>query len=230
MYIYGKNVIKEAILNKRKIHQLFVEKQHKDTIFLSFLKEHNLTYTTLDKGKLGQLVDTGLHQGVVAEIDPYKTYALDQLPESEHVKLVMLDSIEDPHNLGAIIRTAVAAGIDGIVMSAKQQVPLNATVAKVSSGGIEHIKVYLSKQLFTALETLKEKGFHIVGTDVKGAYAHNQFEYPKKTVIILGNEGKGIRPLVKKYCDTFVYIPMKGHMQSLNVSVAAALLMYEVTK
>jgi len=230
MYIYGKNVVKEAIINKRKIYTLYIEKQHKDQLFLNFLKDNQMSFTYLDKGKMGQLVDSGLHQGIVAEVEDYQTYDLNDLEDKDTIKLVMLDSIEDPHNLGAIIRTAVAAGIDGIVMSAKQQVPLTATVAKVASGGLEHIKVYTSKQLFEAMEILKQKGFHIVGTDMKGSHAHNAYPYPKKTVIVLGNEGKGIRPLVKKGCDAFVYIPMKGHIQSLNVSVAAALLMYEITK
>ena len=230
MYIYGKNVIKEAILNNRKIFSLFVEKNHKDIPYLKFLKDKGITYTFLDKGKLGQLVDTSLHQGIVADVEAYKTYDLNELENKSSSKLVILDSIEDPHNLGAIIRSAVASGIDGIVMSIKQQVPLNATVAKVSSGALEHIKVYVVKQLFTGIEILKQKGYEIVGTDFKAEFSHQTFSYKPKTAIVLGNEGKGIRPLVKKECDAFVYIPMKGHIQSLNVSVAAALLMYEVMR
>lgn len=230
MYIYGKNVIKEAILNQRKIFTLYVEKNHKDITYLKFLKDKDVPFTFLDKGKLGQLVDTSLHQGIVADVEAYKTFDLESLEDKNTSKLVILDSIEDPHNLGAIIRSAVASGIDGIVMSAKQQVPLNATVAKVSSGSIEHIKVYVCKQLFSGIETLKEKGYEIVGTDFKAEFSHQHFPYKPKTAIVLGNEGKGIRPLVKKTCDAFVYIPMKGHIQSLNVSVAAALLMYEMMR
>jgi predicted rRNA methylase len=230
MYIYGKNVIKEAIYNKRKIHSLFVEKQHKDIAFLKFLKDHDVSFSYLDKGKLGQLVDTGLHQGVVADVEPYELIDLSFLEDKVESKLVILDSIEDPHNLGAIIRSAVASGMDGIVMSVKQQVPLNATVAKVSSGAIEHIKIYVVKQLFIGIEMLKEKGYEIIGTDLKANHSHQTYTYKPKTAIVLGNEGKGIRPLIKKECDDFVYIPMKGHIQSLNVSVAAALLMYELTR
>lgn len=230
MYIYGKNVIKEAIINNRKIFSLFVEKNHKDIPYLKFLKDKGISYTFLDKGKLGQLVDTSLHQGIVADVEAYKTYDLSELEDKPSSKLVILDSIEDPHNLGAIIRSAVASGIDGIVMSIKQQVPLNATVAKVSSGALEHIKVYVVKQLFMGIEQLKQKGYEIVGTDLKAEFSHQKFPYKPKTAIVLGNEGKGIRPLVKKECDAFVYIPMKGHIQSLNVSVAAALLMYEVMR
>jgi len=230
MLIYGKNVVLEALHAKRKFHKLYVDTKMKDVTFLSIIKKFDIAITHQSKEQLHNLVLQSNHQGVVADVEDYKVYTLEDLLKEEISKLVVLDSIEDPHNLGAIIRTAAAAGIDGIVMSVKQQVPINATVAKVSSGGIEHVKIATTPQLFKGLDDIKLAGFEIIGTDMRADTSFKERIYKEKTAIVMGNEGSGLRPLVKKKCDTFVKIPMKGHMNSLNVSVAAALLMYEITK
>ena len=230
MLIYGKNVVLEALHAKRKFNKLYVDTKMKDVTFLSIIKKFDVEITHRSKEQLHNLVLHSNHQGVVADVEDYKVYALEDLLKEEVSKLIVLDSIEDPHNLGAIIRTAAAAGIDGIVMSLKQQVPINATVAKVSSGGIEHVKIAITPQLFKGLDDIKQAGFEIVGTDMRADTSFKDKVYKEKTAIVMGNEGSGLRPLVKKKCDAFVKIPMKGHMDSLNVSVAAALLMYEMTK
>jgi predicted rRNA methylase len=230
MLIYGKNVIKEALYNNRKFYKLYVDTSMKDVAFLNMLKNFKIELIHKSKEQLHNIALQSNHQGVVAEVEDYKVYDLRALIESGAEKLLILDSIEDPHNLGAILRTAAASGIDGIVMSVKQQVPLNATVAKVSSGGIEHIKVAVTPQLFKGIDDLKEAGFEIVGTDMHATVSYRERLYQGKVAMVMGNEGSGLRPLVKKKCDQFIKIPMKGHMESLNVSVAAALLMYEMTK
>lgn len=230
MLIYGKNVVLEALHAKRKFNKLFVDTKMKDVTFLSVIKKFDVEITHQSKEQLHNLVLQSNHQGVVADVEDYKVYTLEDLIKEQVSKLIVLDSIEDPHNFGAIIRTAAAAGIDGIVMSAKQQVPINATVAKVSSGGIEHVKIAITPQLFKGLDDIKQAGFEIIGTDMRADTSFKDRKYQEKTAIVMGNEGSGLRPLVKKKCDTFVKIPMKGHMNSLNVSVAAALLMYEITK
>lgn len=230
MLIYGKNVIIEALRAKRRFYKLYADTKMNDVSFLNAIKKFGVEITHQSKEQLHNLVLQSNHQGVVADVEDYKVYKLDELLFEDVSKLMVLDSIEDPHNLGAMIRTAAAAGIDGIVMSVKQQVPINATVVKVSSGGIEYVKIATTPQLFKGLEELRQAGFEIIGTDMNADVSYRDRSYSQKTAIVMGNEGSGLRPLVKKKCDTFVKIPMKGHMDSLNVSVAAALLMYEITK
>ncbi|MGA0351258.1 MAG: 23S rRNA (guanosine(2251)-2'-O)-methyltransferase RlmB [Acholeplasmataceae bacterium] len=230
MLIYGKNVVKEALYNNRKFYKLYVDTTMKDVSFLSMLKKFDVDVIHQSKEQLHNLSLQANHQGVVAEVEDYQVYDLTTLINESVEKLLVLDSIEDPHNLGAILRTAAASGIDAVVMSVKQQVPLNATVAKVSSGGIEHIKVAVTPQLLKGIDDLKLAGFEIIGTDMSASISYRARKYPGKVAMIMGNEGSGLRPLVKKKCDQFVKIPMKGHMESLNVSVAAALLMYEMTQ
>lgn len=230
MLIYGKNVVKEALYAKRKFYRLYADKTMKDAAFLKLLQSFDVPVIHQTKEQLHNIVGQANHQGVVADVEAYQTLTLEALLDKQPQKILVLDSIEDPHNLGAILRTAAAAGIDGIVMSVKQQVPLNATVAKVSSGGIEHMDIAVTPQLFKGLDDLKAHGFLIVGTDGQAQTSYRELKYPDKIAMVMGNEGAGLRPLVKRKCDTFVHIPMKGHMESLNVSVAAALLMYEMTK
>lgn len=230
MIIYGKNVIKEALFNKRTFYKLYVDTTMKDTSFLKMLQSFDVPVVHKSKSELHNLALHSNHQGVVADVEPYKVFTLETLIQEGVEKLLVLDAIEDPHNLGAILRTAAASGIDGVVMSVKQQVPLNATVAKVSSGGIEHIKVAVTPQLFKGIDMLKAANFEVVGTDMHASTSFRERTYQGKVALVMGNEGSGLRPLVKKKCDAFIHIPMKGHMESLNVSVAAALLMYEMMK
>lgn len=229
MYIYGKNSIKEAIYAQHKIEALYIDKAFKDAEFFKWLKSTHIPFERIDKGRLGQLAGSSMHQGIVALVEPYHYTDLESLLKKEGIKrFIILDSIEDPHNLGAILRTAEATQMTAIIMSEKQQVPLNATVAKVSSGAIEHVKVCLVPQLFKGIELLKSYGVTVFGTDMNTTKSFKEMDLRGSIAVVLGNEGKGLRPLVKKACDDLIFIPMKGHIQSLNVSVAAALLMYEL--
>lgn len=229
MIVYGKNVVKEAIFAKRDIYQLYLDEKLSDQHFLGFLKDKGIKFQYKTKGELNSLTQNAVHQGIVADVKPYEYKELsDILVKDRRQRFIILDGIEDPHNLGAIMRTAEATALDAIIVSKKGQVPLNATVAKVSSGAIEHVPVVLVTNINQAILTLKKHNVWVVGTD--GATTKTFTDLPKldSIAVILGNEGEGIRPLVKQNCDYLVKIPMYGKINSLNVSVAAALMMYQM--
>lgn len=229
LIIYGKNVVKEAIFAKRKIYQLYLDERFSDHHFLAFLKDKNIAYVNKNKGELNKLSDQNLHQGIVAEVEPYAYAELnDVLDQNKQQRFIILDGIEDPHNLGAIMRTAEAVKLDGIIISKKNAVPLNATVAKVSSGAIEHVKVIAVTNINQAIQKLKDASVWVVGTDGQTDQSYDDLPKNVSLAIVMGNEGEGIRPLVKQNCDMLVKIPMYGKINSLNVSVAAALMMYKM--
>lgn len=227
MYIYGKNSIKEAIFAERKIKELYLDDKFNDHKYLSFLLENEIKIKYTNKGELNNLTNNGIHQGVVAKVESYKYKSLEEVLNKEvRQRFLILDGINDPHNLGAIIRTAEATKLDGIIVPGKNQVPLTGVVSKVSSGAIEHVNLIAVTNINQTILKLKENNVWIIGTD--GSAENEYTEIPKdlSTAIVLGNEGFGIRPLVKKNCDILVKIPMYGKVNSLNVSVAAALMLY----
>lgn len=229
MIIYGKNVIKEAVFAKRRIYKLYIDQQFSDHRFLQFLKDKEVEITLLSKNELNKLTDNQNHQGVVAEVEAYETYDLFDIVDKNKIQhFMILDGIEDPHNLGAVMRTAEACQLDGIIMSKKGAVPLTATVAKVSSGAIEHVKVILVPNINQAILELKKQGVWVVGTDGNTEKTYDDMPKDVSLAVVMGNEGEGIRPLVKQNCDLLVKIPMFGKINSLNVSVAAALMMYKM--
>lgn len=230
MIIYGKNVVIEALKAKRPIYKLMIDHKMSDTTVLKYLKDASIEIDKVDKGHLNNITNHAVHQGIVAEVEPYQYKKIQDIINISNGKFIILDSIEDPHNLGAIIRTADAMGVDAIIMSQKQQVPLNATVAKVSTGAIEYVPIVLVPQLFKGISLLKDAGIKIYGTDMKDAVSYQDASYKGSVAVILGNEGKGIRNSIKPLCDEMIMIPMKGHVQSLNVSVAAALMMQLLTQ
>ena len=231
MIIYGKNPIKEAIFKERKIYRLYLDNKFKDRQFLDFLSQREIDVIKVSKDKLNELSDNAIHQGVVADVLDYQYYDLEKVYQQNKTnRFIILDEITDPHNLGAILRTAEAAGIDAIIVSKRQQAPLNATVAKVSSGAIEHVPVVAVSNLNNTILKLKKMNFIIVGTDGSAEVSYQEMPKEQNIAVILGSEGSGIRPLVKSNCDLLVKIPMYGKINSLNVSVAGALLMYEMIK
>ncbi|MFA6800580.1 MAG: 23S rRNA (guanosine(2251)-2'-O)-methyltransferase RlmB [Acholeplasmataceae bacterium] len=229
MIVYGKNVIREAIFAKRPFFALYLDLKFNDDSFIQFLKDYHIRYELVSKDELFNLSKTKNHQGIVANLKDYDYAPIEILKDQkEFQKVIILDSIEDPHNLGAILRTAEATQMSAIIIPKKQQVPLNATVAKVSSGAIEHVPVIEVTNINKAIEQLKSFGFWIVGTDGQTEHDYNDLPKNAHIAVILGNEGSGMRPLVKKNCDLLVKIPMYGKINSLNVSVAAALMMYKM--
>lgn len=227
MIIYGKNIVKEAVYVKRPIFNLYLDDKFNDKEFVKFLEDNKIKYSFKNKGELNNLTSNGIHQGVVAEVLAYKTKELlDVIDKDKRQRFLILDELEDPHNLGAILRTAEATKLDAIIMSKRNQVPLNATVAKVSAGAIEHVDVVTVGNINQAIQTLKDNGIWIVGTDDKATNDYLDIPKDLSVAIVLGNEGQGIRHLVKSNCDILVKIPMFGKVNSLNVSVAAALMLY----
>ncbi|MFA5470532.1 MAG: 23S rRNA (guanosine(2251)-2'-O)-methyltransferase RlmB [Acholeplasmataceae bacterium] len=229
MIVYGKNVIREAVYASRPIFNMYVDQKFSDHKFLAFLEEKGIRYELVSKEKLNQLTDLQNHQGLVANVKDYETYTLEEVVD-QNVKqrFLILDGLEDPHNLGAILRTAEATKLSGIIMSKKGQVQLNATVAKVSSGAIEHVKVISVSNINQAIMNLQKLGIIVVGTDGNTELTYDDMPLDQSLAVVLGNEGVGIRPLVKNNCDMLVKIPMFGKINSLNVSVAAALMMYKM--
>lgn len=230
-YIYGRSVVKEAIIAKRTIFQMFIQEGNVEMI--AFAKSHQQTFKVVSQKILSQTVD-GLHQGVVAEVESYRYIGLEDILHSarqQYPLILVLDGIEDPHNLGAILRTCDASGVDGVIIPKNRSVGLNSTVAKVSTGAIEHVKVCEVTNITQTLKTLKEKGYWVVGaelTDKSRDYRSVSYDMP--VALILGSEGKGISRLVLEQCDFIVQIPMFGHVNSLNVSVSCGIIIYEIIK
>jgi len=229
LIIYGKNVIREAVFAGRRFYKLYLDEKLNDHRFIQFLDDKKVKYQFTTKNELNQLSKNQLHQGMVADVEDYQTYELkDVLDKDKKQYFIILDGIEDPHNLGAMIRTAEAVQIDGIIMSKKGAVPLTATVAKVSSGAIEHVKIILVSNINQAMLEMKKNGVWVIGTDGQTDQTYDDMPKDVSLAVVMGNEGEGMRPLVKQNCDMLVKIPMYGKINSLNVSVAAALMMYKM--
>ena len=195
-------------------------------------KEAHVLVQFVPKKKLDGMIE-GNHQGVIAQVAAYQYAELDDLfalaaKKNEDPFFLLLDEIEDPHNLGSIMRTADAAGAHGIIIPKRRAVGLTATVAKLSTGAIEHIPVVRVTNMSRTIDELKEKGVWIAGTDAKGKEDYRQFDGSLPLGLVIGSEGKGMGRLIRDKCDFLIQLPMAGHVTSLNASVAAALLMYEV--
>jgi 23S rRNA (guanosine2251-2'-O)-methyltransferase len=233
--IMGRNTVLEALRSKRDIHKIWIaEGATKGQIqqVIAVAKENKILIQTAPKKKLDQMVE-GNHQGVIAQVAAYQYAEIDdifKLAESrqEEPFILLLDELEDPHNLGSILRTADASGVHGIIIPKRRAVGLTATVAKSSTGAIEHIPVARVTNLSRTIEELKERGVWIAGTDAKGSQDYRLMDGTMPLGIVIGSEGKGISRVIKEKCDFLYHLPMVGHVTSLNASVAASLLMYEV--
>ncbi len=223
MQIYGRNASLEA-LDKAVVRKAYVYENIKDKEILTKLKKVNTVF--LPKQQL-DLMEKGNHQGIILEIDDYKYSNLESMLNDEII--VVLDHLEDPHNFGAIIRTLEAAGLKNIVIPKDRSVKVNGTVMKVSAGALANVNIALVSNINNTLEKLKKYGFWIIGTDMVGTDYKN-IDYTGKIVLVISNEGTGISPSTKKHCDFIASIPMKGKVNSLNASVAAALIIYEAVR
>jgi len=219
VYVYGKNVAKDI---NQEIEKAYVLKGFKDK---EILNKINAPIIYVDKQKLDNMVD-GLHQGIVLKIKDYEYYDIEDLDSDI---IVMLDHLEDPHNLGAIIRTCEAAGIKDIIIPKDRSVQVNSTVMKTSAGCLDRVRISTVTNLVNSINYLKDKGYWIIGTDMEGT-DYKTLDYKGKIVIIIGNEGKGISRLVKESCDFIATIPMHGSVNSLNASVAAAIILFETRR
>lgn len=233
--IMGRNTVLEALRSERDIHKIWVaEGATKGQIqqVVAVAKENKVLVQIVPKKKLDQMVE-GNHQGVIAQVAAYQYAEIDEIfslaaKKQQDPFMLLLDELEDPHNLGSILRTADAAGVHGIIIPKRRSVGLTATVAKASTGAIEHIPVVRVTNLSRTIEELKERGVWIAGTDAKGSRDYREMDASIPLAIVIGSEGKGISRIVKEKCDFLYHLPMVGHVTSLNASVAASLLMYEV--
>ena len=230
-YIYGKNTVLTRLNENMPIEKLFLLEQNKWTDVLNLAKQARIEVVMCNRSKLDTLAN-GNHQGIVAQIREYKTYSIEEILSSvEKGKtplLVMCDGLEDPHNLGAILRTADAVGVDGVIIGKHRSVSLTPTVAKVSTGAIDTVKVAQVTNLTQTLKELKKAGFWICGADSEKASDYRQANLSAPLVLVVGSEGFGLSRLVKEQCDFTVKIPMIGKVSSLNASVATAVLLYEI--
>lgn len=225
MYIYGKNVAIETLRNRQPIKKAYIYRNFQDKNIISELQKRNIPIKFVDKFELDKLAK-GNHQGIILSIPDYEYTPLDELLKKENALLVILDHLEDPHNLGAIIRTCEAAGVDGIILPKNRSVDVNSTVMRTSVGALDYVKIAQVTNLVGTMKELKEKGFWIVGTDMDGT-DYQEIDYRGNTAIVIGNEGNGMARLVKENCDFIATIPMNGKINSLNASVAAGIIIYE---
>jgi len=211
MYVYGKNVAEEILKDKTKIKKVYISENFNDTNITN--KIQNLDVKVLTKKELDRMVKEN-HQGIIFEIKDYEYAELDELIKLENPLIVILDHIVDPHNLGAIIRTCEAAGVDGIILPKDRSVSVNGTVMKTSVGTLENVKISMVTNLTNTIKKLKKMGFWFIGTDMEGTN-YKELDYKGKTCIIIGSEGFGMSRIVKNECDFIATIPMKGKVNSL---------------
>ncbi len=233
-FVYGHHASVESLKSTQEINKVWLQTGLQDKIrneITQLAKKKKLVIQQAPKSKLDELTDGGNHQGVVLSVAAFEYASIDDLFEQADKKgeapfFVILDGIEDPHNLGSILRTADAAGVHGIIIPKRRAVQLTATVAKTSTGAIEHVPVTRVTNLVNIVEELKKRNVWVFGTDMAGD-DYRRWDANGAVALIIGNEGRGISPLLKKKVDGMVTIPMVGHVQSLNASVAASLLIYQ---
>lgn len=230
MYVYGKNVAKDLLTGNNIIKEVFLQDNFNDKEIIDLLKIKNIPVKIRTKKQIDDLC-SGLNQGIILSIPDYQYNNLDSIINSNSDDVVViLDHLEDPHNLGAIIRTCEAAGIKSIILSKNRQVQVNATVMKTSAGTLQNINLVLVSSIANCIDSLKDNGYWIVGTSLTDSVDYRTVDYSGKIAIVIGNEGSGISSLVAKKCDFLVKIPMYGTTNSLNASVAAGIMIYEVIR
>ena len=229
MIVYGKNVARDLLKKNKNIEKIILQDSFNDKEILSLIEKNNIKYKYTSKKEIDHLVD-GVHQGILLYVSDYKYSSLDDLISEDNNFLVLLDHLEDPHNLGAIIRTCEAAGVDGIVLPKDRQVQINSTVMKTSVGTLDNVKIASVTNLVNAINKLKDAGYWIVGTALDNSVDYRSIDYSGKIALVIGNEGNGISNIVEKNCDFIAKIPMYGKTNSLNASVAAGIMIYEVIR
>ena len=231
-YIYGRNVVVSRLKEARDIEEIYLLDTFKDRIIMDLVNKSKVKVVWCKKNRLDTLAGNEFHQGIVAKVQTYDYYDFDLLiedvREKDNALIVILDGIEDPHNFGAILRSCEAIGVDGVVVSKHGSCPLNSTVAKTSTGAIEVVKVSEVTNLVNSIKKLKSEGFWVVGAEAFNSVDYRAVDYNDKIVLIVGSEGKGISRLVLENCDYKVKLPMLGKVNSLNVSVACAILLYQI--
>ena len=236
--ILGRNAVIEALKSDRTIECLYVSKGDLEgsiKVALGLAKDKGVVVKEADRRKLDVMCEGLNHQGIVAKVTPFKYCEVSDILEvaerkNEKPFIVILDEIEDPHNLGSIIRTAELCGVHGIIIPKRRNVGVTSTVYKCSAGAIEHMKIAKVTNINATIDILTEKGIWIYGADIEGKDFSYNTDFSGACALIIGSEGKGISSLTLKKCDLLVKIPMIGKINSLNASVAGGIMMYEVLK
>lgn len=236
-FIYGKNPVVEAMEAGHEINKMLVLEGSKDRNLqkvVEMAKQRKIMLQFVERKMLDKIVEGENHQGVIAYVSPYEYYEVEDIlkiasDKGEPAFLIICDEITDPHNLGSIIRTANAVGVHGVIIPKRRSAAINQTVVKTSCGAVEYVPVARVTNITQTIKLLKEKGVWIVGTDM-GAPLYYSSNLTGNIAIVIGNEGDGIGRLVKESCDFMISLPMMGQVSSLNASVAASVVMYEVVR
>ena len=236
--IEGRNAVLELLNSNKDINKIFVqngEKHGSINKIIAMAKENKIIVVEAQKSKLDEMSNTKNHQGVIAIVPPFEYCKVEDILEvaknkNEDPFIIILDGIEDPHNLGSIIRTAETAGVHGIIIPKRRAASVNSTVNKTSAGAAQYMKIARVNNINETIKTLKENGVWICGTDMQTDTLYYNQEYKMPIAIVIGSEGFGMSRLTKENCDMLVKIPMKGKITSLNASVSAGIIMYEVAK
>lgn len=233
--LYGLHPVEEAIRSgNRRVESVLIARRQDARLqsILDACRAAGINVRLESKDRLTRLAGTGAHQGIVATVAEHRYVDFENLIRSKegHRFLLVLDGIEDPHNLGALLRTADGAGVDGVILPERRAAAVNATVVKTSAGATEYIPVARVTNVTRALEELKRNNIWCVGLDERGGDNYDAFDYRCDCALVLGGEGGGLHDLVRRTCDRVLRIPMAGRVPSLNVSVAGAIVMYEAAR
>ncbi len=234
--VEGRNSVLELLESDNDINKLYVQSGEKHGAIIKIIakaKEKKVVISEIDKNKLDQMSETHNHQGVIAIVPPYNYSSVEEILElakskNEKPFVIICDGIEDPHNLGSIIRTAECVGTHGVIIPKRRSAAVNATVNKTSAGAVAYVKVARVTNLNDTIKELQDNGVWIYGTDMDGTDNYNEVKYDSGVGIVVGSEGFGMSRLVKENCDFLIRIPMAGKINSLNASVSASIVMYEV--
>ncbi|MCI8640917.1 MAG: 23S rRNA (guanosine(2251)-2'-O)-methyltransferase RlmB [Clostridia bacterium] len=236
--IEGRNSVLELLESEKDINKIFITKGERHgsiNKIIAIAKERGIILVEKDKRQMDEISQNKNYQGVIAIVPPYEYCEIENILEvakekKEEPFVLILDGIEDPHNLGSIIRTAETAGVHGVIIPKRRAASVNSTVNKASAGAVQHIKIARVTNISDSIQKLKEEGLWICGTDINtDKYYYNQ-DLTGALGIVIGNEGTGISDKVRKNCDFLVKIPMKGKIESLNASVSAGIVIYESVK
>lgn len=236
--IEGRNSVLELLESGKDVNKIFIEKGEKHgsiNKIIGIAKDRKIVIVEVDRNKLNQMAESENHQGVIAIVPPFDYCEVDDIlaeatKREEAPFILILDGIEDPHNLGAIIRTAETAGVHGIIIPKRRACSVNSTVYKVASGAVEHMKIARVNNLNDEIKYLKEKDVWIYGTAIEATKYYYEENLKGAIALVIGNEGEGMSRLVRENCDVLLKIPMKGKITSLNASVSAGIVMYEAVK
>ncbi len=236
--IEGRNSVLELLESGKDINKIFIQQGEKHgsiNKIIAKAKENKVIVVQTDKSKLDQMSQTKNHQGVIAIVPPFEYSSVEDILEeakqrNETPFILILDGIEDPHNLGSIIRTAETAGVHGIIIPKRRAVAVNSTVNKVSAGAVQYMKIARVNNITETIRYLKENDIWVCGTDMNTKKYHYEENFSIPLALVIGSEGYGMSRLVKENCDFLVKIPMHGKITSLNASVSAGIVMYEVVK